>query len=379
MPHRLKSPLLVASTDPVVARAAARLEKQVHKLWLLGRNIILGWHRAGTQLQLAYARNAELSRIAAEGRSLLFSRVRRLDAAAFAALVQRFALETAAIDLHQALAVDAQADAIERIVALHSVAHEAARPVALVDIVGFSLLDPVDQLVQLNSLAYSLTMAERRCKQLGLDIDIGQSTTGDGFYLWNRSAAADADAQLFVALLMALSDNVISARREHRGATPQLRSAFAVGGYFRFLQAEAGGLTSREYIVGESTVALARLIAGAAPGQILLRAPADDAPDAAVTAERLVGRIRATMDGLDAVPLNGVRLRGCAIYPTGRADGRGGFAIDRYQMRDKHGLVHHAYNIKANLYPEDGEPLFLGIMHREIEAIARPRDVAAAS
>jgi len=378
MPHRLKSPLLVASADLAVARAAARLEKQVHKLWLLGRNIILGWHRAGTQLRLAYARNAELSRIAADGRSLLFARLRRLDAPAFTALVQRFELETATIDLNPALANDAQADTIERIVALHSVAHETARPVALVDIVGFSLLDPVDQLVQLNSLAYSLTMAERRCRQLGLDVDIGQSTTGDGFYLWNRSADADADAQLCVALLMALSDNVISARREHRGATPRLRSAFAVGGYFRFLQAEAGGLASREYIVGESTVALARLIAGAAPGQILLRAPADGAPgDDAV--ERLVGRIRATMDGLEAVPLNGVRLRGCAIYPTGRADEAGSFAIDRYQVRDKHGLVHHAYNIKANLYPEDGEPIFLGIMHREIETIARPRDVAAAS
>ena len=82
---------------------------------------------------------------------------------------------------------------------------------------------------------------------------------------------------------LALADNAIAHKKAQHNTVPRLRACFHVGSSYEFHQSEGLNPTLYNYIVGDVTVDLARVIERAMPGQILVgdfraEMPTVDAP-----------------------------------------------------------------------------------------------------
>src|SRR5690606_40114730 len=86
----------------------------------------------------------------------------------------------------------------------------------LFDIVGFGLLHPFEQMAQLNSLSYSLNSAQSKLLDRKIGVDFARTTTGDGFYVWNRDLDIGASINLYHLMYLVLADNAI-ARQKAKG------------------------------------------------------------------------------------------------------------------------------------------------------------------
>ena len=86
----------------------------------------------------------------------------------------------------------AQNEIIEKMIKRYSITYVPNRGVSLFDIVGFSLLTPFEQMMQLNSLSYSLNSAQAKLLTKRIGVDFSRTTTGDGFYIWNRNLTSKA-------------------------------------------------------------------------------------------------------------------------------------------------------------------------------------------
>ena len=67
-----------------------------------------------------------------------------------------------------------------------------------------------------------------------------------------------------------LADNAIARSKSVSKAVPRLRACFHVGSCYEFHQAEGLNPTMHDFIVGDVTIELARMIDAAQPGQILV-------------------------------------------------------------------------------------------------------------
>jgi hypothetical protein len=156
---------------------------------------------------------------------------------------------------------------------------------------------------------------------------------------------------------------------------PRLRACFHVGSCYEFHQAEGLNPTIHDFIVGDVTIELARMIDAAMPGQILvgdflaeLSAENFDMTqsqihlDAAAFMERAQGNL-AKLSGLE---LSGERVSAIKCYLTGERLESGDFNIRKLKIRDKHGLTRHAYNAKVNIYRDIANPILLGIEDKKL-------------
>ena len=89
---------------------------------------------------------------------------------------------------------DLDLDEIDNLVKRYGISYVEDRAVALFDIVNFTLYSPLEQVTQLNSLAYSVNAAHSKMLTKKIDISFTRSTTGDGFYIWNRDRSIQANA-----------------------------------------------------------------------------------------------------------------------------------------------------------------------------------------
>jgi class 3 adenylate cyclase len=161
----------------------------------------------------------------------------------------------------------AQADQIVR---RFGIGFVPSRGVILFDIAEFSLYAPFEQASQLNSLSYSMNSAYTKLKRLGIEVNFARTTTGDGYYVWNRDLGPFPDLDLLTFLILVLIDNAV-ARREASGNTvPLIRTGFHVGSHYELFQAEGVDPTLYSYIVGDVTITLARMLEAASAGQILV-------------------------------------------------------------------------------------------------------------
>ena len=120
---------------------------------------------------------------------------------------------------------------VESIIKRYSISFIKDRAVALFDIVGFSLLSPLDQVTQLNSLAYSVNSAHDKMLKNDIYISFARTTTGDGFYIWNRDLSIQSNVNLYHLMHLVLADNAIARANSSHNTTPLLRTAFHVGGH----------------------------------------------------------------------------------------------------------------------------------------------------
>ncbi|MGI9246807.1 MAG: hypothetical protein ACR2I8_08935, partial [Steroidobacteraceae bacterium] len=245
------------------------------------------------------------------------------------------------------------------------------RAVMLLDAVGFTLHTPLEQVAMLNSLSYSVNSAYRQLISEDVQINFARSSTGDGFYIWNRSCAPEANVALYKLLMLVLADNALARRKATRFPVPQLRAAFHVGEHYEFYQVEALNPTTFSYIVGRVTIDLSRMIEKAMPGQILLGDFQLDMAEGgggrrAMGTVEFIARANEQLRQLHGLSVARDSIADIRCYVTGRSLPGGAFEASRYLVADKHGRQRPVYNAKINIHLAGGEPIYLGLQHKSL-------------
>jgi len=256
------------------------LEKTLRKQWRLGQNIVLCWSADERGLLVIFVPHYFLGNYCADDaehsgnepyiREMISGQRRKTRDEMFA-VSRRLEVAPTFIKLNTALSEEPLVlDAVEQLIRRYGLSYVEKRAVLLFDIVEFSLHTPFEQASQLNSLSYSLNSAYNKLLTQGIEINFARTTTGDGYYIWNRSLGPEADRDLFYFMLLVVADNAV-ARAASRGNTvPVIRAAYHVGGHYELYQAEGVNPTVFSYIVGDVTIELARMVELAASGQVLI-------------------------------------------------------------------------------------------------------------
>jgi hypothetical protein len=366
------------------------LDRCLHDRWGLGENVILNWCPEGDGIDLLIvphyaiagyastpaeaAARGSLSRPKQEFFQALLSGRRCLSPPQLVKVGRLLGIESTHLPLREPLKnTAAQNEIIEKMIKRYSITYVPNRGVCLFDIVGFSLLPPFEQMMQLNSLSYSLNSAQSKLLAKRIGVDFSRTTTGDGFYIWNRDLTLEGNVNLYHFMQLTLADNAIAQKKARHNTVPKLRASFHVGSSYEFHQSEGLNPTLYNYIVGDVTVDLARVIERALPGQILVGDFRSDMPtDASGGESRIVESAdfvelaMRNVEQLAGIELSGERVDAIRCYLTGTKLPSGEFTVRRITVNDKHGVARRVYNAKVNIYRHNAEPILLGIEDRSL-------------
>ena len=365
-----------------------QLERSLHQHWALGQNNILSWSpldEGVLVLVVPHYAIAEYTAVGPDNRAPLVSERfitelisgdRQLTFTQMQKVARLLEVQPDYIPLREPLSGHhVETQIIEKMIRRYGINYVASRAVTLFDIVGFSLLTPFEQMTQLNSLSYSLNSAHAKMLEQDIGINFARSSSGDGFYVWNRDDGLEANVNLYHFMHIVLADNAIARDKSASNAVPRLRACFHVGSCYEFHQAEGLNPTMHDFIVGDVTIELARMIEAALPGQILVGDFLADimsgttdpaATQANLDAVTFLQRAQGNLAKLSGMEFSGERVTAIKCYLTGEDMGDGQFNIRRLRITDKHGLSRVAYNAKVNIYRETAEPILLGIEDRKL-------------
>ncbi len=371
------------------------LDRQLHAHWGLGRNLVLAWCPYESGLLLLVVPHYAIAEytVASEGEepgddpdrqdfiARLLTGPRQFSVRQINTAARLLRAEPACVTLRQPLSGSAmETGVIDRLVRRYGVSYVPSRAVALFDIVGFGLLRPFEQMTQLNSLAHSLNSAHSKMLSSQMQVNFSRSSTGDGFYIWNRDLGVDANTSLYHLMHLVLADNAIARRNARARTVPVLRACFHLGACYEFHHAEGLNPTLYSQLVGDVTIDLARMIERAMPGQILVGDFQADLPttDDALAetlhldAVQFVDRAQCNLSRLNGLELSGEAIESIKCYLTGRARADGTFTIRKLVINDKHGLAHRVFNAKINIYRRAADPILLGIEDRLLRGNGMP-------
>ncbi|MBI3045648.1 MAG: hypothetical protein HYY78_22805 [Betaproteobacteria bacterium] len=373
------------SPSAKVRELLSRLDEELFELWNLGENVLLAWTFGDHELRFLKVRHYTIAeaihRVADDenGRghtpglvNEVLAGPKYVPAVAFQQLCRLFRSEPHVIRMDLGTGAEAGVELIEHLVRRYGVSLVRGRAVVLLDAVQFSLASPLEQVAMLNSLAYSVNSAYRQLLSKDIQVNFARTTTGDGFYIWNRARTVDANVALYKLMMMILADNAIAQRKARGAWVPKLRAAFHVGEHYEFYQVEALNPTTFSYIVGQVTIDLSRMIAKALPGQILLGdfgiEVGDGTVGPAVRYDTLdfVEKTAVSLDQLHGLEVAGDRIGQIRCYLTGQRVSGERYPVNRYHIRDKHGTERTVYNAKINIHRENAEPIFLGVRSEEL-------------
>jgi len=366
------------------------LERCLHAEWALGQNNILSWaplddgilalvvpHYAIAEYTTTAPEGASQQKVSAGFITELISGDRQLSVGQMQKVARLLQVEPRYIALRQPLTRHpVETQIIEKMIRRYGINYVASRAVTLFDIVGFSLLTPFEQMTQLNSLSYSLNSAHAKMLELDVRINFARSSSGDGFYIWNRDQGLEANVNLYHFMHIVLADNAIARSRSRAKTVPRLRACFHVGSCYEFHQAEGLNPTMHDFIVGDVTIELARMIEAAMPGQILVGDFLAQLPDQPAGFEEsqvyldavaFLQRAQGNLAKLSDLMLSGEKVSAIKCYLTGERLDNGDFSIRRLKIRDKHGLCRTAYNAKVNIYRDTAAPILLGIEDKKLK------------
>ena len=372
------------------------LERCLNDHWSLGQNSILSWapledgllilvvpHYAIAEYTAAPTDDPRLpKRVSARFITELISGDRQLTIAQIQKVAKLLDIEPVFIPLRQPLTGHfVETEIIEKMIRRYGINYVASRAVTLFDIVGFSLLTPFEQMTQLNSLSYSLNSAHAKMLEQDIGINFARSSSGDGFYIWNRDHGLEANVNLYHFMHIVLADNAIARSKAVSRAVPRLRACFHVGSCYEFHQAEGLNPTIHDFIVGDVTIELARMIEAAMPGQILVGEFVAELPEQGfgeedaqldLDAVTFLQRAQGNLSKLSGLELSGEKVTAIKCYLTGERQENGEFSIRRLRITDKHGLSRTAYNAKVNIYRELADPILLGIEDKKLAPSQQP-------
>ena len=366
------------------------LERCLNIEWALGQNSILSWtptdegllvlvvpHYAIAEYMAMTAHGESMSqRVSARFITELISGDRQLTLTQMHKVATLLKVEPKTIALRQPLSSHpVEIKIVEKMIRRYGINYVASRAVTLFDIVGFSLLTPFEQMTQLNSLSYSLNSAHAKMLELDVGINFARSSSGDGFYIWNRDQGLEANVNLYHFMHIVLADNAIARSKTTARSVPRLKSCFHVGSCYEFHQAEGLNPTTHDYIVGDVTIELARMIDAAMPGQILVGefiaeiqtdSLSETTSQINLDAVTFLQRAQGNLAKLSGLELSGDRVTAIKCYLTGERLESGEFSIRRLKIKDKHGLYRTAFNAKVNIYRDNAQPILLGIEDRKL-------------
>jgi hypothetical protein len=367
----------------------SHLETALRCHWSLGQNTILSWTELDTSILIlvvphyaiaeytSSAAGDQPPRVSPRFITELISGDRHLSISQMQKVARLLNIEPVNIPLREPLAgSEVETKIIEKMIRKYGINYVPSRAVTLFDIVGFSLLTPFEQMTQLNSLSYSLNSAQAKMLEQNVNLDFARSSSGDGFYVWNRDDGLEASVNLYHFMHIVLADNAIARSKSVTKAVPRLRACFHVGSCYEFHQAEGVNPTTHDFIVGDVTIELARMIEAALPGQILVGDFMTDIEshtdtgtltvEPNIDAVTFLERAQGNLSQLSGMVLAGDKITAIKCYLTGEQLSEGEFNIRRLTIRDKHGLSRVAFNAKVNIYRELAQPILLGIQDRKL-------------
>ena len=365
------------------------LEKTLRKQWRLGQNIVLCWSADERGLLVILVPHYFLGNYCAAGddsdnesfiRQLISGQRRKTREELFA-VSERLDVSPTFIKLNTALTEEQQVqDAVEQLIKRYGLSYVDSRAVILFDIVEFSLYTPFEQASQLNSLSYSLNSAYNKLLAQGIEINFARTTTGDGYYIWNRDLGSSANQDLLYFMLLVVADNAV-ARAASRGNTvPVVRAAYHIGGHYELYQAEGVNPSVFSYIVGDVTIELARMVDLAQAHQILIgdfqfeqtgRGAADIRSVAPVSSPAFVSACSRNLSTMRGIQLSGKGIGAMSCHLTQSVEADGTAAPRRFRIVDKHGLSRHAYNLQIDIQLE-GRDLSLGLGETQLPGRTAP-------
>jgi hypothetical protein len=379
----------VRALTPQMRQSLATLDDVLFGIWNLGDNIILAWTREGQEYRFLAVRHyvilepfgANPETQAGDFINGILAGPKFVSVAEFERI--RGILGDTARVFRASFPSDESPDdeMVTRLVTRYGVSLVPERAVVLIDAVGFSLRSPLEQVAMVNSMSYSMNSAYRQLLSKDVEINFARTTTGDGFYIWNRARTLEANISLYQLVMLILADNAVARRKAKRFPVPMLRVAFHVGSHYEFYQVEALNPTTFCYIVGQVTIELSRMIEQALPGQILLGdfniEMSDGSPEGIKRYSTLdfVDRTVKKLEQLKGLVVAEDQIESIRCYLTGRPVSDEKFLVSRYQILDKHGRSRAVYNAKINIHRQHAEPIFLGIQHQDLHppGLATPR------
>ena len=378
----------VDESGEAIRRHLIFLDDVFYRLWGLGRDILLMWALDERALELlvvphyTIAEFTNFERIHENSSTLLegpnstiegiLSDSKLVELDRLQQMATDLGVRPKRIDLPFLPGQDLDIEAIDSLVNRYSITLVKNRAVALFDAVGFSLCSPLEQVTQLNSLAYSMNHAYSKLLEKEIDIQFSRTTTGDGFYIWNQGTSLRDAVDLYHFMHLALADNAIAHSKARANTVPLLRTCFHIGSHYEFYQSEGLSPTASNYIGGDVTIELARMIDKAQPGQIFLGdfqfpLQGDNNNELKnIGAVEFIEMAQGGLANLEDLTLSGDRIGSIKCYLTGERDSDGAFKVSKYRVVDKHGLTRNVFNAKVNIHRLSAEPIFLGIQSSDL-------------
>ncbi len=361
------------------------LETTLRKNWRMGQNIVLCWSVDERGLLVIFVPHHFLGNYAASSepasesgtdnetfiRQLISGRRLKSREELFN-IRDRLGVYTTFIKLETPLAEEPQVfSGVEQIIKRYGLSYVENRAVLLFDIVDFSLYTPFEQASQLNSLSYSLNSAYNKLLGQGIEVNFARTTTGDGYYIWNRDLGPEANLNLFVFMLLVVADNAVAQAAAKGNTAPEIRAGYHIGGHYELYQAEGVNPSLFSYIVGDVTIELARMLDIAHASQVLVgdfqyeqrkRSTEESAPISADSFIETCNRKLAAVTGvqLSRKPVNSI---GCHLTQVTNEDGS--HRPRRIRIVDKHGMQRVAYNLQIEV-DIGGDQLQLGLSEEDL-------------
>jgi len=352
------------------------LKKQINglffNLWAFGSNSLVAWTETRLGIDIITVPKVRLFNIE-NPESRVFHGSRHMDVDEFRQTSKLVDSEPMEIRLDFTIGDDeaglTEAE-VEEIFRNYATFKTDYRAVLLLDIVGFSKHTPEAQASQLSTLEFALNIAEESCKQKNLPMEMRRSTTGDGFYIWNRQTGPDADIALFVLMKLFLTYySGLKRAITEKDAAPDIRTAAGVGSHYSFYAPGRDVLyTSDEYIVGDVTIDVARLIGKTNTHQIVIGAfsrPGKEGEEA-YNPEKMIELASEKLKQFHGMPLFGNPVERFTSYITGPKRENGSYKNQKMRVIDKHGFEHICYNAKVNVFLDGDEPYYIGLQHSDL-------------
>lgn len=359
------------------------LEQTLRKQWRMGQNIVLCWSSDERGLLVIFVPHYFLGNYcaaidgddaaAAENEAFireLISGERRMTREEMFAVSNRLDVSPTFIKLDTALTEEPRVLAsVEQVIKRYGLSYVDSRAVLLFDIVDFSLYTPFEQASQLNSLSYSLNSAYNKLLGQGIEINFARTTTGDGYYIWNRDLSPKANQDLFIFMLLVVADNSIAQQASRGNTVPVIRTGYHIGGHYELYQAEGVNPSVFSYIVGDVTIELARMLDIAQGNQVVIGdfhcEPALSGSSAltsvtGVSSEAFIRSCNRALPDVFGVTISGKPVNAMRCYLTDVVESDGQSRARRFLSVDKHGLSRYAYNLQFDI-DLDGNDLSLGL------------------